>query len=169
MASGKGINSLVRRVGTKSAFESALQVVSSSSNWAQGDFLSWDGTNKIINTSQSLSDTGANFLGIAQQSVTNGVVNDPYQGLTDTSPAAQDLVGPEYGDIHNVQLKNGDTATPGCYLYPDYTAGATRQVTVTAGMLAPIGVYQGAQITAGSSTQIQMLVGCQFPNNVLKF
>lgn len=159
MAVTKGVNSLVRRTGRGgSTFPSAVSVISASSNWSQGDLLAWDATNKIINSAQSLTDSGANFLGIAAQSVSAGVQVDPYTGLTDTSPAIQDVKGPEFGDIHKVQLKSGDTVHPGDLVYPDYTSSATRQVTVTAGMLTAIGRYVGPQVTAGSATDIEVIV-----------
>ena len=169
MASGKGINALVRRVGTKSRFPDAQAVVSSDSNWMQGDLLGWDSSAKVIKTLFAMTDTGANFLGIAQQSVTSGVINDPYQGLTDVTPAAGALAGPEYGDVNKLIGKSGDTFTPGCYVYPDYTSSLTNEVTVTSGSQKAIGIYQGEQVTAGSSTYIEVLVGCRFPNDTLEF
>ena len=169
MASGKGVNPTVRRVATKSRFPDATNVVSSSSNWQNGDLLAWDATNNIINSAESLTDNGALILGVAVQSVTDGVVNDPYEGLTDVTPAAGALAGPEYGDVVSLQGKSGDTFTPGCYVYPDYTSSATRQVTSASGSLHAIGIYQGAQITAGASTNIEVLMGCRFPNDTLEF
>jgi hypothetical protein len=169
MASGKGVNPTVRRIATKTRFPEALKVVSSSSNWMNGDLLAWDATNKIINSAFSLTDNGAQILGVAVQSVTSGVVNDPYQGLTDVTPAASAIAGPEYGDVVQLIGKSGDTFTPGCYVYPDYTGSLTNQVSSTSGSLHAIGIYQGAQVTTGASQYIEVLMGCRFPNDVLEF
>lgn len=168
-STGKGVNNLVRRIRDGSVFPDATNVISTSSNWQQGDLLAWDATNKIINSALSLTDVGTLFLGIAEQSVTAGVMNDPYQGLTDVTPKPGAIAGPGFGNVYSLQGLSGDVFAPGCLVYPDYTSAHSRQVSSTSGSNKAIGVYQGAQVTAGTSTFLEVFVGCRFPQDTLKF
>jgi hypothetical protein len=162
-----GVNSMRRRIATKSLFPDCQAEVTTSSTWEQGDFLAWV-TDHIEVIPTSIED-GTNFLGIASNSVANGVLLDPYVNLTDTEPGPGALSGPEYGDVHAVIGKTGDTFTKGGLVYPSIGAGKTREVTSVAGALKAIGIYQGPTVTASAGQQIECLIGVQYPNLTLKF
>lgn len=164
-----GINSLRRRVATKMVFPDLTSLLSLTlSTWNQGDFLDWDTTNNCVIRTGATGD-GTHFLGIAANSVSLGKIVGPYPGLTDVVEGTGSVQGPEYGDVHTVKGKSGDTFTDGCLVYPSQGAGQTREVTSTAGALKAIGLYQGATVTAGASTEVECLIGARHPNDTLKF
>ena len=163
-----GLNTLRRKIATKSLFESALAALSSDVSFNQGDLLYFDTSGKLINTLTQESDA-ATFLGIAPVTVVNGKIPSPYSTPVDGSRAITEIPGPQYGDVHAVLGKPGDAFTEGCAVYASPTDG-DRYVSVSG--TKQIGIYNGAAVTAASSdtpTTVECLIGARYPNDVLKF
>lgn len=154
-------NNLVRQLSHRSLFESALPVLSTLSTWNDGDILFFDATNKIIN---AITGDGciANLVGVAQQSVKNGIVPSPYQGTAvDASVGFSDMEGPAYGDIFSMVLKSGDSFTPGI---PVYATTDPQTVTVTnPGSGNNVGIFQGPAVTPSvTGTFGDVLIGARY-------
>lgn len=161
-----GVNSLARKIATKTVVEDASKFVSSAISFDQGDLLYMDTTNHLIKKLAAETD-GATFLGIAPVTIVSGKYPSVYNTAVDASVGTPALPGPEYGDVHKVLIKAGEVLTPGCALYADPATGSRN---VQASGTKQVGVYQGAAQTVptGGAT-IEMLVGCRFPNDTLKF
>lgn len=159
-------NNVVRTLGTKSIFESALPVLSTSCNWNQGDLLSFDATNKILNAVTG-SGSSANLCGIAGQTIIAGVVPSPYLGTqVDASVGLSDLAGPSYGNVYSMVLKSGDSFTPGALVY---ATTDPQTVTVTSAGSA-VGIFNGRAVTpAVTGTFGDVLIGSQYNQNGLSF
>lgn len=157
----------ITRLGdeAKSAFESAISVISAAVTFNQGDLLVFDTSAKLLKVPTSETD-GSTFLGIAPVTVVSGKIKSPYVTDVDGSTAITDVPGPQYGVIGNMKLRQGDSFTPGCQVYLDPTYDV-QTVAVTG--TKPIGLYQGATVTAGSGTLGEVLIGCRYPNDTLKF
>lgn len=159
-------NNIVRSVSPKSLFESAYPVLSSSSNWNQGDMLAFDATNKILN---AVTGTGsaANLCGVAVQTIVNGKVPSPYQGTAvDASQAISDVEGPQYGVVCAFYLTSGNAFTPGVKVY----IGADAQTVSTTATGSSVGIYQGAAVTpSGSGTVGDVLIGARYSLTDINF
>lgn len=151
-----GVNRITRTINQKSAFESAYSMVSSTSSWNQGDLLCLDTTNHVIKAVAAETDS-ANFLGIATQSIVNGVEVSPYGTAVAASRAITDLEGPIVGIIARVQLKSGDSLVPGSKVGISPTTNVfCVSSTITTQF---VGVYAGPAITAGASTFVEIYFG----------
>lgn len=154
------INNIVRSVSPKSIFESALPVLSSSVSFNQGDLIAFDTTNHILKV--AATGDGANFLGVARNTIVNGLPKSPYQGTAvDASEYPSDIAGPVYGVVAFFTLKTSDTVTPGVKLY--LTASAQTVTVTQPGSDAAIGIYQGKGVTsAPAGTLIDVLVTANY-------
>lgn len=161
-----GKNTIVRSVAPKSLFESAKSVISAAVSFNQGDLLVFDGAANLLKK-PALETEGITFLGVARVSIVNGKLESPYNTDVVSSQALQDIPGPVFGVVAKCVLKTGDTIAPGDDVYLDPATG-TRGVTVTG--TKSIGTYQGIAIAgAAAGTEIEVLIGCRFPTDVLKF
>lgn len=153
-------NNLIREVNPgRSLFASLKPVLSTSCNWNQGDILSYDATNNIVNATTG-SGSGANVVGVAVNTIVSGIMPSPYQGTAvDASQAIEDAAGPLFGNVFSMLIKTGDTFVPGqlCYLTGDpqtLTASATGSA---------VGIYQGQGITsAPSGTFGDFMIGARY-------
>lgn len=161
-----GVNSLARRIATKSFTADASKFVDATISFNQGDLLMLDGADQLIKPLSAETD-GEFFVGIAPITIVDGKYPSAYNTNVDASVKTPALAGPEYGDVHSVLIKAGEVLTPGCLLYADPVTGP-RNVQATG--TKAVGVYEGAALTvpAGGAT-IEMLVGMVFPNDTLKF
>jgi hypothetical protein len=152
-------NNLKRELAYKSLFSSAKPVLSTASNWNQGDILAYDATNNIIN---AVTGTGssANLVGVAVNTVVSGKQPSPYSGTAvDASQAIEDMAGPRYGSIFTMSLNTGDIWVPGqaAYLMSD------PQTLTSAVTGNSVGIYQGPAITsAASGTTGDFLIGARY-------
>jgi len=163
-----GLNTLRRKIATKSAFESAKAVIASDVSFDQGDLLYFNTSTDKISRLSSEGDA-ATFLGIAPVTISNGKIPSPYSTPVDASRAIADIPGPQYGDIHACLLKPGDTLAAGDNVYASPSDG-NRYVSVSG--TKAIGIYQGGAVTGASSdtpTTVEILIGCRYPNDTLKF
>lgn len=163
-----GINSLRRKIATKSIFESAINVISSDVTADQGDLMYFNTSTKLISR-LSLEGNADTFLGVMPVSIVAGKIASPYSTPVDASRAIADVPGPQFGDIHAMLGKPGDAFTPGCDVYASPTDG-NRYVSISG--TKPIGTYQGAAVTAAASdtpTTVECLIGARYPNDMLKF
>lgn len=161
-----GVNSLARKIATKTVMEDASKFVSSAISFNQGDLLYLDTTNHLIKHLAAETDA-VTFVGIAPVTIVSGLYPSIYNTDVDASLKTPALPGPEYGDVHRVNLKAGDAVTPGVALFADPASG-NRNVSITG--TKQIGVYQGKALTApAGGVDVEMLVGCRFPNDTLKF
>lgn len=149
----------VRGVSAKSIFESALNLISTSSTWVQGELLCLDTSTHLIRRVAATGDA-ATILGLARQSITSGVPVGPVTGIVDAvNPSVRDIGGPEYGIIGNMKLKVADVFNPGV---PVYLADTLDTMTVSVtdpGDGLYIGVYQGAAVTAAAGSEGPVLLG----------
>lgn len=160
-----GSNRIVRTVEKKTIFPSALKLVDSTSDWNQGDLLVFnDTTNKIVKPSAEAE--GSTFLGIAEQTVTDGKIAVPYTTDVDASRAVSEIPGPAFGVVAKLVLKTADAINPGDLVYLDPASGAYH---VSSAGTKAIGVYGGAAIaSAAAGQEIEVLLGCRHPGDTLR-
>jgi len=161
-------NTIVREVGRKSIFESAINVISSAVSFNQGDLLVFNDTSNLI-AIPSAETEGSTFLGVATVSIASGKLIGPYTGIPDavTSSAINDVPGPAYGVIAKCVAKTGITLAAGDPIYLDPATG-TRGVTNTGTKI--IGIYQGAAVaTTVAGQEIEVLIGCRHNGDTLKY
>lgn len=142
-------NNLIREVNPgRSLFASIKPVISSSTlcTWNQGDILCMDST-QVLRPVTGSGD-GTIVVGVAVNSMTNGVMPSPYQGTAvDASAAVEDAAGPLYGNVFSMQLASGVTFTPGNKIY---LAGDPQTVTSSA-TGAAVGIFQGQAVTTSTT------------------
>lgn len=159
-------NNIVRQIAPKTIFGSALGVLSTSVTYNQGDLIAFDATNKILKPVTGAGDA-ANILGVAIQTIVNGVAKSPYQGtMVDASVGLSDIPGPQYGVVAYFNTVSGDSFTPGCSVF--LSSNDPQVVTVTGS--TSIGVYQGKTFTsAASGNTVDVLVGARYGMSGLAF
>jgi hypothetical protein len=161
-------NNIVREVAPKSLFESAFPVLDNTVDYNQGDLIAFDTGNNILKPFSATGDA-ANILGVARQTLVNGVTKSPYQGTSvDASQAIEDVAGPVYGIVARMTLKDGDIFNPGDKVYGDPTDPQTVTSTDNASG-ANIGIYQGRTITAGSASTGDVLIGARYGLSGIQF
>lgn len=161
-------NTIVREVGRKSLFESAINVISSAVSINQGDLVVFDDTNNILKL-PSAETEGSTFLGVMTVSIASGKLIGPYTGISDSvsTSAINDVPGPAYGVIAKAVAKTGIALAPGDSIYLDPATG-TRGVTNTG--TKAIGIYQGPVIASSVAGQeIEVLFGCRHNGDSLKY
>ena len=152
-------NNLVRQVQPASLFESAKPVLSTNSlcTWNQGDLIAFDSNRGFLRPVTGSGDAGI-IVGVALQTIVNGVKPSPYQGTAvDASEAIDDVGGPMFGSVFQMVLQAGGTFTPGAYVYP-----TTDPQTVSPTGSWPCGIYQGLQVTQGSTAYGDCLIGSTY-------
>ena len=97
-------NTLARKIATKTLIPDIQAVVTVASSWDQGDLLVFDALNKVIKK-PALETEGATFIGISPIKVVDGKPPKAYVTDVDASAAIPAQMGPEYGDMHRVLLK----------------------------------------------------------------
>lgn len=162
-----GKSTVVRDIALKQIMPDIKNMVSSATNFAQGDILIFDTVSKLVRAPTAEAE-GQYLLGIAALDVASGKPLSPYQGTAvDSAQAIPSLNGPLYGATFNMILKTGDSLSPGDLVYV-YTTAGTSGVASTG--TKAIGMYEGAAIvSAAASTVVEVLIGARFPNDVLKF
>ena len=150
-------NTVTRSIKEWSLFEDASNVIDSTISFEQGDLMYLDSG---LIRAQKVGDTGANFLGIAGDTVVSGLVKRPYSTDVDGSAAPNVVRGPRIGVYAKVISKTGDAWTPGDLVYPDPATSAALGVSSTAGALVAIGIYTGKVIASAAAGQvIDVLIG----------
>jgi hypothetical protein len=161
-------NTIVREVGRKSLFESAINVISSAVSFNQGDLLVFNDTTNLIAIPAAETE-GNTFLGVATVSIASGKLIGPYSGISDavSTSAINDVPGPAYGVIAKCVAKTGIALAPGDSIYLDPATG-TRGVTNTG--TKAIGIYQGPTVaSAVAGSEIEVLIGCRHNGDTLKY
>lgn len=163
-----GINKITRTVAPGSIFESMKALLAATVSFNQGDLLIYD-TSAFTVRKPTTEAEFITFLGIARQTVVNGVIAAPYTTAVDATAAIADVPGPQYGVVAKLQLKTGDTLNPGALVYGYPTQGP--RVCQASGTKA-IGVYQGPAVTGGASTsatEVEVFLGHRYPADTLVF
>lgn len=161
-----GLNTLARRLAPKAIFVDAKPVLDDSVSFNQGDLLIYDVAEGLIRK-PTVETEGETFLGIAVVTIVDGRPAGAYTTDVDESASIISVPGPEYGDVHRVILKAGDSIEPGAAVYLDPASGP-RFVSVEG--TKAIGIYQGPSLTAATGgTQIEVLIGARYSEDVLKF
>lgn len=164
-AASTGKNRIYISSNPRTIFEDAKAVVSSASDWKQGDLLYFDDSANVI---KSVTATGnaATFLGIADNSVTDGKLVGPYDGLTavDAAQAISSLKGPVAGVIAKLKLKASDAFNPGDKVYlADGQDSQTVSVT-DPGDANYIGTFVDTAVaSAASGQEAQIRLYSRFP------
>lgn len=155
------INNIIRGGAQgKSLFDSALPVLSSAVSYNQGDLIAFDTSTKVLKV--AATGDGGEFLGVAVNTVVNGLPKQAYQGTAvDASVGASDMAGPMYGVVASLFLNSGDAFTSGA---PVYLTADPQTVTVTQpGSDESIGVFVGPAITpAASGTKGDVKLGLRY-------
>lgn len=160
----KGINRIKREIAPKTILPELGAAIVAGQSWKQGDLLYFDDTNNLVKPI-TVETQAATLLGLAQQSITNGVMDGPYTGLTDTSPSNPILAGPVYGVEVEMNLKDGDAVSIGDRLF-----ATTDPTIVSVTGTKEIGVYTGNKnISAGTGLKLNMHLGSRFPLDTLRF
>jgi hypothetical protein len=150
-------NRITRSVRPGSIFESALSLISSAISWNQGDLLYLDTTNHLIKP--VTGDTDAlTILGIARNTILNGAVKGPYDGLADLPTSGiVEVAGPQFGVVAYMKLKTGDVFVAGQSIY----ASSVDAQTVSASGTNVVGIFQDSGLTAAASSQGNVLIGAK--------
>ena len=152
-ASVKAKNRIFRSNSPKSLFESAKNVLGSTSTFNQGDLMCFDTTTKVIRAVTATTDA-ANCLGIADCTAVQGKKKSPYQGTAvDAAQAIEDLKGPVYGVTAKMVLKTGDAFAPGDEVYLADGQDCQTVSSVDPGDGNYIGIYLGASLTAAAGAE----------------
>lgn len=160
------INNIVREVALKSIFESALPVLSTAVSYNQGDLLSYDATNNVLKPVTGNGDSTF-ILGVARQTVLNGVTKSPYTTAVDASQAIEDVAGPAYGVVASLKLASGQNYTPGL---PVYLTTTDAQTVTSASGGSSIGLFQGrAIVSAATGLSGDVLVGARYGKTDIGF
>lgn len=163
---GKGINNIKSEIAVNSIFRDVGGLVTSTTTWEAGDILVFDDAANKVKAASAEAD-GLTVLGVAVQSVTNGVIFGPYTGITDNSAAIQAgaLAGPVFGVEAELILATGSTIAAGDLVY--ISDAKTVAVTGT----KAIGIYVGSKSITGSvaGQKIVVRMGARFPQDTLKF
>lgn len=163
------INNIVRGGAEgKSVFASALPVLSTSVNYNQGDLLAFDTSNKILKA--AATGDGANCLGVAINTIVDGLPKSPYQGTAvDASEGLSDMGGPLYGVVASLILDTGSTLDPGDAVY--YSTVDAQHVSATQpGSDPSIGIYVGPSVSSSAAgTKGDILVGARYGSTDIKF
>lgn len=159
-------NTITRSVAPKSIFEDASAVTSTTEDYNQGDLMVFDTSAKtVIKATNEAS--GANFLGVAIETVVDGKLKKPYVTDVDASSAITALPGPVYCVVAKCILKTGSTLTAGQLVYLDPVT-STRGVQPTG--TKAIGVYQGAALSGSAAgLEVEVLLGARYPSDTLLF
>lgn len=152
------INNIVRSVAPKSKFESCIAVLSTAVNYNQGDLIAFDTSAKVLTVATTAN--VASLLGVARQTVINGVTKSPYTTAVDASQAIEDVGGPVYGVVAFFNGKVGDAFTPGCAVY--LTADPQTLTVTDPGSNDSVGIYQGRAATGAAGATIDVLVGSRY-------
>lgn len=163
-----GKNTIKRSVRQGSMAESSKAFLTSTISYNQGDLLVMDTSAHTIRKASTESEMNQ-FMGIARETVVNGVIPRPYTTDVDASAAIADVAGPIYGITALAQLKASDTLNPGDVVYA-YTTQGPRVVSASGTKV--IGIYQGATVTgapSASPTEVEVLFGHRYPADTLVF
>jgi hypothetical protein len=164
------VNNLKKELGRKSMFDAAGAVLSSAVNINQGDLVAMDTSSHILKAVTADTDD-QKILGVSPVTIVSGQMKSPYSTSNDAAIGASELPGPRYGNVHGLKLHTGDAFNPGDLVYLS-TADDAQTVTSVqgGGAKVAIGVYQGSAIASAAAGQLgDILVGCRFPDNSLKF
>jgi hypothetical protein len=170
ISASSGNNDLIVRGGPgESLFEdgrAAVVVGSTAATWNQGDLMCFD-TGALTLRPVSATGDGVTFVGVADNAVTNGQLNSPYQGLTpvDASQKGPGFVGPKYGVTARLLLHVGDSFTIGAKVYLS-NGDNTQTVTVTdPGDHNYVGIFVGlVPVTSAVAGQTgDILIGARYP------
>lgn len=147
------INNIIRGGAQgKSLFPSALPLLSTAVSYNQGDLICFDGTNHVF--IGAATGNAANFLGVAINTIVNGLPKSPYQGTAvDASEAFSDLGGPLYDCVVTLTVDTGSNIFPGC---PVYISNVGFQ-NVSASGSTSVGIYSGSQGTIASTVAGQKI------------
>lgn len=156
-------NNIVRLVAPKSLFESAYGVLAKESEctWNQGDYLAFNTSTKLINVAGTADID--NLLGIARQSMSSGIVPNPYQGTAvDASTAVSDVAGPVYGVTASMVLQTGDAFDLGDKVY--LTADPQTVTSTDPGSGKACGIFNGpvAVASASAGQKGDILIGARY-------
>jgi hypothetical protein len=144
------INNIIRGGSqAKSLFDSALPLLNSSVSYNQGDLIAYDSGSDVLKAVAGSGDS-ANFLGVAVNTVVNGLPKQAYQGTAvDASTGPSDMEGPVYGVVCSLYLTNGNAFVPGGKVY--LTTDAQTVTSTQPGSESAIGIFVGPAITPASS------------------
>lgn len=165
------INNIIRGGAQgRSMFPSALPVLSTAVNYNQGDLLCYDGSNHVL--IGAATGNFANFLGVAINTVVNGLPKSPYQGTAvDASEAASDMGGPLFNVVVSVTLDTGGSLAPGAPVYIS-SVGFQNVAATDPSSADSIGIYTGQQGTISGSAaglKIDVLLGARYAMTGLHF
>lgn len=157
-------NTIVRSPAPYAPIEDMKNFLTTSLTFNQGDLLALDTTNHCVKVIAADGDTAA-FIGVAMQSIKNGLLSSPYTTSVDSNQGQTNFVGPMAGVEATCILNSGDTFHPGDKVYPIGASGGTQTVSTSSNSSArkPCGYYMGAQVTATSGSTGPIRLEAQFP------
>lgn len=163
------INNIVRGGAQgRSIFASALPLLSASVNYNQGDLLCYDSSNKVL--IPAATGNYANFLGVAVNTVEDGLPASPYPGVP-VNEQASDMAGPLYSVVVSLTLDTGSSLSPGAPVYLS-SVGPQNVAANDPGSNDSIGIYTGSQgvLTSSAAGQkIDVLIGARYGMSGLVF
>lgn len=149
-------NNIVRQVAPASLFESAKNVIDSTSTWNCGDLLFLDDTANLLKPLAEATGDSVGLCGVAVQTLVSGKIKSPYTGTAvDASEAISDIKGPVYGVIASMVLATGVAFAKGDLVYGiDGVAGANAQTVTSVADGSPVGLYQGDTVASATAGQL---------------
>jgi hypothetical protein len=158
-------NNLVRGA-PRSVFESAKNVVDSTTTVNQGDLCSLNSVTLMVQPVSASTDAPF-FVGVAKQTLINGKVKSPYIGTAvDAAQAIEDVAGPGFGAIYELTMKTGDAFPVACAVY--LTGDAQILTSVDPGTHDHVGIYQGPAVAVAAAGQKgYFLIGERYTSSTL--
>jgi hypothetical protein len=162
------INNIVRGGAQgRSVFSSLLPVLSTSVSFNQGDLLYFNTSTHVV--APAATGNAANCLGVAINTIVNGVPKSPYTTAVDASEGFSDLGGPLYGVVASLILDTGSTVNPGTLLYYS-TVGAQNVTPTQPGSDPAIGIWVGPAVSSSAAgAKGDVLVGAAYGMTGLHF
>lgn len=154
-------NNIVRSNARRAIIGSAKNFLTTSLTFNQGDLLALDSTNHCLKVIAADADT-ATFVGVATQSIKNGLLLSPYSTSVDGSQAQTDFEGPVDQVEVVLTLNTGDAFHPGDKVYPLGASGGTQTVSSSSntGARKPCGYFVGptvASAAAGATGRVVLI------------
>lgn len=153
-AATTGKNRVYRSDNPFHIFPGAKGGLDATVNWQQGDLLYIDTSAHLIKV-VAATGNAATFLGIANNTVVAGKLQNPYGTLTLTAAAEAiaDIEGPVAGIVALMILKTGDTFNFGSHVYLADGQNSQTVTSVDPGDGNYIGTFQGTAVASAAAGQ----------------
>lgn len=167
-----GKNTVVKEVRIGQLFPDMTNLMGALATMKQGELVIFDSTSKVLRAATAESELST-LVGIAAVDVTAGVVASPYTTDVDAAQGTPALPGPLFGMTARFILTTGVNLAKGEVMYGQPASGARYVMPIGSGAASgtkAIGIYQGGTVTSSAAgLEVEVLLGCRYPDDTLKF